>query len=263
MQRHLLLVSTVFAAAMTMAQAANAAALLSDDFDTGSVANNSDGVGGGFVVNVGDKASEVGSDVVLGGGRPIDENIYSASTFNPTDTQLTWKVDSRAFIGAAGAMVGWAPSGTQVCAGCGPEVWLEARDDRLVFDIVSNTTFNRYVGIGAGHGGYAGGSGPVTMVLDLGAHGWRFSVTGPGTNVNEHGFYVPGAALSDVLADGGGSLSTFASSRSDCSLCGDVSKFDWVTVTRISTLPEPGTMALFGAGALGLTALRRRKAKLA
>jgi len=154
-------------------------------------------------------------------------------------------------------MVGWAQSGINVCAGCGPEIWLEARNDRLVFDVVSNNGLRRYVGLGAGTGGYAGGSGPVTMDLTLSDLTWQFDVTGSGSDVHLAGAFVAGWAPSDVMAAAGGLLSTFASVRSDCPPCGDGGTFSHAEVDVPDAIPEPSTLLLLGTALVALAGLRR------
>jgi PEP-CTERM motif len=248
----------VFAVALTPF-AANATPLLYDNFSTGNLATSA-GPGGGFSVASGDAAYESGGLAVVGGGSNTDENIYSNQTFNPAGTTLTWVVNSRPIIGAAGAMIGWDQSGIYACAGCGPEIWLEARNDRLVFDVNGIDGFYRYVGIGAGSSApdavYPGGSGPVTLSMTLTATTWQIEAIGGGNDVVQSGLFVPGFGPADVMAAAGGDLSAFASVRSDCPSCGpDVGTFSLAEITGV---PEPTTLALFGAGLIGLGLVRRR-----
>ena len=238
------------AAALALAGGASAGTELSDGFN-GPTLSSPGAVGHGF--NVVGSASVSGGVATVGGvSGPLDQNIYSIDTFDPTNTTLTWQVTSRPQIGAAGVMVGWDKSGIDACAGCGPEIWLEARDDRTVFDIVDNNGLARYFSSGP-----IGGTGPLTMSLTLKAATWSFNITDGSNSIASSGAYAPGFGISDVLAATGGNLSTFASVRSDCPGCRDSGGFDSVTAVAI---PEPAAWSLMIAGfGLAGAALRRRR----
>lgn len=252
--RHLLLAAMVLASA-SAPLTGHATTLLLDNFSTGSFATSS-GPGGGFGLGGGagnTNAFESGGLAYVGAGGGSDENIYSLKTFNPDNTTLTWNVNSSPTIGAAGVMIGFAQSGIYTCAGCGPEIWLEARDDRLVFDVNGNNGFYRYVDLGAGSTGpnttYPGETGPLTMELALTATTWQFDVTGSGTNVDLSGTFVPGFGPDNVVAAAGGPLSIYASVRSDCPGCGDYGTFSQAELT---VAPEPSSLLLLGFGLAGV-----------
>ncbi|HLZ73668.1 PEP-CTERM sorting domain-containing protein [Phenylobacterium sp.] len=251
MKTRVLLAGATFA--LGLAGAAQANPLLSDSFN-GPTLGSPGAVGDGFAIGPSSHASVSGGLAFVGGAAgAADQNIYSLDTFNPTDTTLTWQVNSRPDIGAAGVMVGWGQPGISECAGCGPEIWLEARDDRTVFDIVDNNGLFRYVSQGP-----IGGTGPLTMTLSLTATTWAFDITNGVNSIAHNGTFAAGFGIGDVIAASGGNLSTFASVRSDAPSLGDGGSFSSVNVAAV---PEPGEWALvlMGFGGLGL-ALRRRRA---
>ncbi len=227
---------------------AQAAILLQDNF-AGPTLATPGAVGNGFAVGAG-SASASGGLASVGGGNGADQNIYSLDTFNPTGTTLTWQVNSRPSIGAAGVMIGWAQPGIYTCAGCGPEIWLEARNDRTVFDVVDSSGVFRYVANGP-----IGGTGPLTMDLTLTATTWQFDVIGSGS-ISASGTFVSGFGIADVISAAGGNLSAFASVRSDCPACGDIGTFSSVTVA--TPAPEPSTLLLLAAGFAGIAVSRRK-----
>jgi hypothetical protein len=249
-----LLLSAAFVA-LFAGGAAQAGTLLQDDFN-GPALSSPGAVGSGFAVGSGGAYVSGGLAYVGTDPNTIDQNIYSLNTFNPAGTQLTWVVDQRPVYGAAGAAVGWAQPDIYTCAGCGPEIWLEARDDRTVFDVVDNNGLNRYWSSGP-----IGGSGPITMTMRLTDIGFAWSISDTGASISDSGLWAPGFAISDVITAAGGDLSTFGGTRSDAPYLGDVGTFDSVLVTSV---PEPETWALLlvGLGGLGAALRARRRADL-
>jgi hypothetical protein len=255
------LMTAAAVAALAIAGTANASVILQDDFNGPNLVSHG-AVGAGFAAAPGDTASVSGGLAFVGGACcNIDQNIYSVNTFDPTGTTLTWTVASRPSIGAAGAMVGFDQAGNYACAGCGPEIWLEARDDRTVFDVVDNNGLWRYSGMGP-----IGGFGELTMTLSMDATGWSWSMSDIGGALSDSGVWQAGFTPVDVMASAGGHLATFGAVRSDCSACGDGGSFDSVTLTRDGRgpVPEPASWALMvaGFGLLGAT-MRRRAARFA
>jgi hypothetical protein len=251
-----MLAAAVAVGALAAAGAANATVILQDDFN-GPTLGSDGAVGGGFSRAPGVTASVSGGLAHVGGACCLlDQNIYSNNTYNPIDTTLTWTVASRPFYGAAGSMVGFDQGGEYACAGCGPEIWLEARHDRTVFDVVDNNGLWRYSSMGG-----IGGFGEITMSLTMDATGWAWTISDTGATQSDSGVWQAGFAPADVMTAAGGRLATFGSVRSDCPYCGDGGSFDSVTLTgnRGYGVPEPASWSLMiaGFGLLGAS-LRRR-----
>lgn len=244
-----LLISGAFVA-LFAGSAAQAQTLLQDGFNGPTLASPGS-VGSGFAIGSGG-AYVSGGQAVVGTGGGNDQNIYSLDTFDPTNTSLTWVVDQRPTIGAAGVSVGWAQSNIYTCAGCGPEIYLEARDDRIVFDVIGDNGFWRYYSNGP-----IGGSGPITMLMNLTATGYSWNISDNGDSRSDSGLWAAGFGISNVINAAGGNLSTFGATRSDAPSA-DLGKFDRVSVSTF--VPEPGSWALMlvGFGGIG-GALRSRR----
>jgi hypothetical protein len=249
------LMTAAAVAALAIAGTANATAILQDDFNGPTLASPG-AAGNGFAAAPGDTAFVSGGLAHVGGACcNLDQNIYSLDTYNPSGTTLTWTVASRPFIGAAGAMVGFDQAGNYACAGCGPEIWLEARRDRTVFDVVDNNGLWRYSGMGP-----IAGFGDITMSLTMDSIGWSWSISDTGGSLADSGVWQAGFGPGDVMSAAGGKLAVFGAVRSDCPACGDGGSFDNVTLS----VPEPASWALMltGFGLLGAT-MRRRAARFA
>ena len=121
---------------------AHAADLLRDEFDDGNIATNTTGVGSGWTtttINYGVTATENNGLVTLSGSSTV-KGIRSNDVFDPIGKTLTWKIRSRPTGGANGVNVGWTrPGGFAGCCDLG--VFLEMRNDRVVFDIMNDPNF--------------------------------------------------------------------------------------------------------------------------
>jgi hypothetical protein len=244
-----ILISAV--SATLLAGTAPAQMLLENDFN-GPALGSPGAVGNGFGIVYGG-AYVGGGDAVVGTGFYTDQNIFSFDTFDPAGTTLSWIVDGRPGAGAAGVAVGWAQSGIYTCAGCGPEIWLEARNDRIVFDVYGDNGFARYYSSGP-----IGGSGPIKITMSLTNIGYTWSMTDNGDSRSASGNWFDGFGVSNVINAAGGNLSTFAATRSDAAGF-DFGYFDRVGVSAF--VPEPASWALM-VGGFGLVggALRTRRA---